>query len=78
MRNAALLEDQRRKNALLASTVSRLATLMDAGLAMGEFRNTKDLLEFFLDIVVRELDAERASGLLQVNERTRGRLVGSG
>jgi len=64
LRNASLLDDQRRKNALLAAAVSRLGTLIDAGTAMGDFHNTSDLLEHFLGLVVRQLDAERASVMI--------------
>jgi signal transduction histidine kinase len=64
LRNEVLLQDLQGKNGLLAAAVSRLSTLIDTGLAMGDFHSTRELLDFVLGLVVREFDAERASVML--------------
>ena len=64
LRNKSLLDDLQGKNALLAAAVSRLSTLIDAGLAMGDFRTTRELFDFVLGLIVREFNAARASLML--------------
>ena len=64
LRNRSLVQEQEHRNRELAATVARLMSLVDAGRAMGEFDSLPELLDFFIGVVTRELDVERASLML--------------
>jgi CheY-like chemotaxis protein len=63
-RNAALLEEQERRNAELAAAVTRLSTLIEAGRTLGNFRSVTELLGFFVELISEELRVDRASVML--------------
>lgn len=61
------LDRQRLRNRELELSVRRLTSMIDAGRAMSAIRELPDLLDYFMGMVVRELDVERAS-LMLINE----------
>ena len=60
-RNASLVAELERQNQDLATAVTRLSSLVDAGRTMGDFRTVRELLDYFLELVTWELNVERAS-----------------
>ncbi|GAB4368504.1 MAG: hypothetical protein Kow00128_13900 [Deltaproteobacteria bacterium] len=58
------LERQLHRNRELQLSVRRLTSMIDAGRAMSAIRELPDLLDYFMGLVVRELDVERASLML--------------
>jgi signal transduction histidine kinase/DNA-binding response OmpR family regulator len=63
-RNAALVAELEKQNQDLATAVTRLSSLVDAGRSMGDFRSVRELLDYFLEVVTWELGVERASIML--------------
>jgi signal transduction histidine kinase/DNA-binding response OmpR family regulator len=59
--NRALLEEQERRNQHLSAAVARLSSLIEAGCAMGGLPSLPEILDFFVGLVTKELDVERAS-----------------
>ncbi len=66
-RNRKLVEDLEQRNVKLSAAVQRLTSLIDAGRAMSGIVNISDLLDFFVQQVSKELDADRAS-LMRLDE----------
>lgn len=64
LRNRALLDELGQQQRVLSSAVTRLSSLIEAGRTMGEFRALGDLLDFFIALVAKELNVERASLML--------------
>ena len=64
LRNNELMAELERHNRDLTAAVKRLNSLNAAGLGMSGINSLTKLLEFFLGLVVRELDVERASVML--------------
>jgi YesN/AraC family two-component response regulator len=64
-----LTQNLEKRNEELESAVKRLTSLNDAGRAMSSIYNLADLLNFFIGLVVKELDVDRAS-LMLLNEQT--------
>ncbi len=64
IKNKMLVSDLQEKNALLAATVSRLTTLTNAGLAMGDLYTVSELCEYVVGLIAWELGAARASVML--------------
>jgi signal transduction histidine kinase/BarA-like signal transduction histidine kinase len=63
-RNRKLLEEKELRNRELAAAVMRQSSLIDAGRAMAEMESIAELLDFFIGLVAKELDVERASLML--------------
>jgi signal transduction histidine kinase/DNA-binding response OmpR family regulator len=64
MRNRELVDDLASRNKELSSAVMRLTSLIEAGRAMSGIESLSDLLDFFIGLVSKELDVERASLML--------------
>ncbi len=64
LRNRELMTELEAHNRELRAAVQRLASLNAAGQAMGGIHTLSGLLDLFLELVVRELDVERASLML--------------
>lgn len=62
--NRALREDQTSHDQHFSTAVTRLSSLIEAGRAMSEYRSLPELLDFFVGLVTRELNVERASLML--------------
>ncbi len=63
-RNRELVDDLATRNRELSSAIMRLSSLIEAGRAMSGIEALSDLLDFFIGLVSRELDVERASLML--------------
>jgi signal transduction histidine kinase/DNA-binding response OmpR family regulator len=70
MRNRELVDDLATRNRELSSAIMRLTSLIEAGRAMSGIEALTDLLDFFIGLVSKELDVERAS-LMLIDERGR-------
>lgn len=76
-RNRELLEQLARQNVELRGVVRRLKSLNAAGVGMSGIRTLAGLLDFFVELVAEELEAERVS-LMQIDpEDQRLRIVAS-
>jgi signal transduction histidine kinase/DNA-binding response OmpR family regulator len=64
MRNRELLEVLEVRNRDLSAAVKRLTSLIEAGRAMSGIESLDGLLDFFIGLVSKELDVERASLML--------------
>jgi signal transduction histidine kinase/DNA-binding response OmpR family regulator len=62
--NERLLQGLKTKNAELDAAVKRLTSLIEAGKAMSAIHDPSELLDFFIGLVVAELDVDRASVML--------------
>jgi phosphoserine phosphatase RsbU/P len=70
LKNKHLLENLARQNEELARTVSRLSSLIKAGYAMSVMITLPELLDYFVEIVSREIKVERVS-LMLLNRETK-------
>lgn len=70
MRNRELVSDLATRNQELSAAVMRLTALIEAGRAMSGIESLSELLDFFIGLVSKELDVERAS-LMLINENSR-------
>ncbi len=68
LENRRLQEEQVRQNKALEEVVKRLGSLNSAGTALAAITSIGDLLDFIVELVSKELDAERVS-LMLVNEQ---------
>ncbi|HEY5996607.1 MAG TPA: response regulator, partial [Candidatus Deferrimicrobiaceae bacterium] len=64
MRNRELVGDLAARNQELSAAVKRLTSLIEAGRAMSGIESIDELLDFFIGLVGKELDVERASLML--------------
>lgn len=64
LKNCELLVEKERRNREMAVAMTRLKSLIDAGCAMGNCQSLDELFDFFINLVVQELDVERASLML--------------
>ncbi len=64
IRNRELVDDLASRNKELSAAIMRLSSLIEAGRAMSGIESLSDLLDFFIGLVSRELDVERASLML--------------
>lgn len=62
--NRNLLNDLGDRNQALSAAVRRLTSLNEAGRAMSTMRTLSELLDFFVGLVVEELEVDRASLML--------------
>src|SRR2546425_9406963 len=67
LENRRLQEEQDRQNKFLQEAVKRLGSLNSAGAGLAAITSIGDLLDFIVELVSNELDAERVS-LMLVNE----------
>jgi len=67
LENRRLHEAQALQNKALEEAVKRLGSLNSAGTALAAFTSIQDLLDFIVELVSKELDAERVS-LMLINE----------
>ena len=70
LKNCELLVEKERRNREMAAAVARLKSLIDAGCAMGNCQSLKELFDFFIKLVAKELDVERAS-LMLLDQRSK-------
>lgn len=70
LKNRQLLSDLEQRNRELSASVKRLTSLIEAGRAMSAIHTLSELLDFFIELVVCELDVSRAS-LMLLNEKSR-------
>jgi len=68
LENRRLQEEQARQNKFLEEAVKRLGSLNSAGTGLAAITSIGDLLDFIVELVSNELDAERVS-LMLVNEQ---------
>jgi CheY-like chemotaxis protein/nitrogen-specific signal transduction histidine kinase len=68
LENRRLQEEQTRQNKFLQEAVKRLGSLNSAGTGLAAITSIGDLLDFIVELVSNELDAERVS-LMLVNEQ---------
>ena len=68
LENRRLQEEQDRQNKFLQEAVKRLGSLNSAGTGLAAITSIGDLLDFIVELVSNELDAERVS-LMLVNEQ---------
>ncbi len=73
--NRELLLEQEVRTRELSGVVARLSSLIDAGKTMGECLSLEELLEYFIKVVVHELDVERASLMLVDDEESALRIA---
>ncbi len=66
--NRQLLAEQEEKNRVLSAAVKRLASLNAAGQAMGAAQTLSELFDCLLGLVVAELEADRASIMLVLED----------
>jgi signal transduction histidine kinase/DNA-binding response OmpR family regulator len=64
LHNRELAETKERQNQQLAVAVRRLASLNVAGIGLGALDSVPEILDTFIDLLVAELDVERASVML--------------
>jgi signal transduction histidine kinase/DNA-binding response OmpR family regulator len=69
LHNRDLLKVMERRNLELTAAVKRQTSLIEAGRAMSGIHTVDELLDFFIEIVAKELGAERAS-LMLIDEST--------
>lgn len=62
--NERLQSDLERRNGELTAANQRLASLIEAGRAMSAIHEIRELLDFFIEVVVSELQVDRASLML--------------
>jgi DNA-binding response OmpR family regulator/putative methionine-R-sulfoxide reductase with GAF domain len=77
LRNRALLDELGQQQRELSSAVTRLSSLIEAGRTMGEFLALGDLLDFFIALVAKELNVERASLMLVDRDSMQLRIAAS-
>jgi len=68
LENRRLQEEQVRQNKALEEAVKRLGSLNSAGTALAAITSIEDLLDFIVELVSKELDADRVS-LMLINEQ---------
>ena len=68
LENRRLQEEQSRQNKFLQEAVKRLGSLNSAGTGLAAITSIEELLDFIVELVSKELDAERVS-LMLVNEQ---------
>ena len=68
LENRRLQEEQSRQNKFLQEAVKRLGSLNSAGTGLAAITSIEKLLDFIVELVSKELDAERVS-LMLVNEQ---------
>lgn len=73
--NSQLVQELERRNNDLSKAVQRLTTLNDAGRAMGTIFRIQDLMDYFLKLVVQELQVDRASLMLMDPEENLLKIV---
>jgi signal transduction histidine kinase/DNA-binding response OmpR family regulator len=74
MRNRELVGDLAARNQELSAAIMRLTALIEAGRAMSGIESIDELLDFFIGLVSKELDVERAS-LMLIDESGRELVV---
>ncbi|HLG21371.1 MAG TPA: response regulator [Candidatus Manganitrophaceae bacterium] len=74
--NEQLQRDLEAKNIELTLAVQRLTALINAGRAMSVIYELKGLLEFFIEVVVKELQVDRASVML-IDDQKEMRILAS-
>ncbi len=70
LNNRKLLSDLEKRNRSLTAAVKRLTSLIEGGRAMSSIHALSELLDFFIALVVDELEVNRAS-LMALEENTR-------
>ena len=76
-KNKQLLSDLGKQNDELSRTVGRLSSLINAGRAMGTMTNLRELLDYFVELVSRELNAGRVSIMLMDRKTKELRIAAS-
>lgn len=74
--NERLQSDLEKRNAALTAANQRLSSLIEAGRAMSAIHEIRELLDFFIKVVVGELQVDRAS-LMLVDKQGEMRIVSS-
>lgn len=74
--NERLQSDLEKRNAALIAANQRLSSLIEAGRAMSAIHEIRELLDFFIKVVVGELQVDRAS-LMLVDKQGEMRIVSS-
>jgi signal transduction histidine kinase/DNA-binding response OmpR family regulator len=77
LHNRDLLNEMEKKNIELTDAVKRQTSLIEAGRAMSGIHTVDEVLDFFIEIVAKELGAERASLMLIDESKSEMRIVAS-